>query len=52
MHHTIENIPDVNKESKYKRQKKQLKNITGTSNSFKPIKIKKNSIKKKYETWK
>ena len=52
MHHTIENIPDVNKESKYKWQKKHLENLTGTSNSFKPIKIKKNSIKKKYETWK
>ena len=51
MHHTIDKIPDI-KTSKYSWQKKHLENQTGTSNSFKPIKIRKNSIKKKYETWK
>jgi len=29
-----------------------LANQTGTTNSFKPVKIKKNDIKKKYEIWK
>ena len=32
--------------------KKHLENKTGTNKSFKPIKIRKNDIKKKYETWK
>ena len=32
--------------------KKHLENQTGTNNSYKPIKIRKNNIKKKYETWK
>jgi NADH:ubiquinone oxidoreductase subunit len=51
MHHTIDKIPN-NKDMKYLWQKKHLENQTGTSNSFKPVKIKKNDIKKKYETWK
>tara|TARA_B100001057_G_scaffold387380_1_gene394542 strand:+ start:93 stop:443 length:351 start_codon:yes stop_codon:yes gene_type:complete len=51
MHHTIDKIPD-NKDTKYSWQKKHLENQTGTSNSFKPVKIRKNTIKKKYETWK
>ena len=51
MHHTIDKIPD-NKVNKYPWQKRHLENQTGTSNSFKPIKISKNNIKKKYETWK
>ena len=51
MHHTIDKIPD-NKVSKYTWQKKHLENQTGTSNSFKPVKISKKNIKKKYETWK
>ena len=51
MHHTIDKIPD-NKASKYSWQKKHLENQTGTSNSFKPVKISKSNIKKKYETWK
>ena len=51
MHYTIDKIPD-NKEAKYVWQKKHLENQTGTKNSFKPIKIRKNDIKKKYETWK
>ena len=51
IHHTIDKTPNK-KEIKYSWQKKHLENQTGTSNSFKPIKIRKNSIKKKYETWK
>ena len=51
MHHTIDKIPD-NKEIKHSWQKKHLENQTGTPNSFKPVKIRKNEIKKKYETWK
>ena len=51
MHHTIDKIPD-NKDNKYSWQKQHLENQTGTSNSFKPIKIRKNNIQKKYETWK
>ena len=51
MHHTIDKIPDI-KTSKYSWQKKHLENQTGTNNSYKPVKIKKNEIKKKYETWK
>ena len=51
MHYTINKIPH-NKEAKYVWQKKHLENQTGTKNSFKPIKIRKNDIKKKYETWK
>ena len=51
MHYTIDKIPD-NKGVKYVWQKKHLENQTGTKNSFKPVKIRKNDIKKKYETWK
>ena len=51
MHHTIDKIPDK-KKIKYLWQKKHLENQTGTSNSHKPVKITKNSVKKKYETWK
>ena len=51
MHHTIDKIPDNSKE-KYIWQKKHLENKTGTKDSYKPIKIKKNSTIKKYETWK
>ena len=51
MHHTIDKIPD-SKETKYLWQKKHLENQTGTKNSFKPVKIRKSEISKKYETWK
>ena len=37
---------------KYSWQKKHKENKTGTKESFRPIKIKKDNIKKKYETWK
>ena len=49
--HTIDKIPD-SKDFKHLWQKKHLENQTGTNNSFKPFKIRKNDIKKKYETWK
>ena len=51
IHHTVDKIPDK-KDKKYIWQKKHLENQTGTNNSYKPVKIKKNEIKKKYETWK
>ena len=51
IHHTIDKIPDKNNK-KYSWQKKHLQNQTGTHNSFKPVKIAKNNLKKKYDTWK
>ena len=51
MHHTIDKIPDI-KDKKYSWQKSHLENQTGSKNSHKPIKIKKNDIQKKYKTWK
>jgi NADH:ubiquinone oxidoreductase subunit len=51
IHHTIDKIPEKN-DKKYFWQKKHAENQTGSENSYKPIKIKKNNIKKKYETWK
>ena len=52
MHHTVDKIPDIKKNMKYSWQKKHLENQTGTINSYKPVKIKKKEIKKKYESWK
>ena len=53
IHHTVEKAPDPNiKDIKYLWQKKHLENQTGTINKFKPVKIRKNEIKKKYESWK
>jgi len=51
MHHTIDNIPDY-KDTKYKWQKNHVENKTGSQESYKPTKIKKNDNYKKYETWK
>ena len=51
IHHTIDKIPDNNTQ-KFYWQKKHLENQTGTINSHKPVKIRKTSIKKNYETWK
>ena len=51
MHHTIDKIPN-SKDEKHAWQKDHLENQTGTSNSFKPVKIRKFGDKKKYETWK
>ena len=45
-------IPSDNEKKKYSWQKKHVENRTGTKDSYKPTKIKKNSIKKKYEAWK
>ena len=52
MHHTTDKIPDYKETKKFKWQKTHVGNQTGTKNSYKPIKIKKDQIKKKYETWK
>ena len=52
MHHTIDKIPEDKDKKKYSWQKKHTENQTGTKYSYKPTKIKKNDIKKKYETWK
>jgi NADH:ubiquinone oxidoreductase subunit len=52
IHHTTDKIPEENNKARYLWQKKHLENQTGSSNSHKPTKIKKNDIKKKYETWK
>ena len=51
MHHTIDKVPDKNVK-KFRWQKKHLENRTGSKNSYKPIKIRKNNNDKKYETWK
>ena len=52
MHHTIDKVPDEKNEKKYSWQKDHSENKTGTKESYKPVKIAKNNIKKKYETWK
>ena len=51
IHHTVNNIPNENNNKKYNWQKQHSENMTGTKKSFKPIKIRKNDIKKKYDTW-
>ncbi len=51
MHHTIDKIPDQN-DKKFVWQKKHMNNKTGSSEAYKPIKIKKNDEIKKYKTWK
>ena len=52
IHHTIDKVPEEEVKKKYLWQKQHLANQTGSKNSYKPIKIKKDYIKKKYETWK
>ena len=52
MHHTVDKAPIENETKKFSWQKKHLENKTGTRNSYKPIKIRKDEVKKKYETWK
>lgn len=53
IHHTTNKIPnDKTNIKKYDWQKKHLENKTGTNNSYKPTKIKKDAIKKKYDAWK
>ena len=51
MHHTNDKVPSEN-DSKYVWQKEHSENRTGTTKSYKPVKIKKESNHKKYETWK
>lgn len=51
IHHTIDKIPDKSVK-KFKWQKKHLENRTGSKDSYKPIKIRKNINEKKYESWK
>ena len=51
MHHTLDKIPDGNIK-KYLWQKDHSENKTGTKDAYKPIKIKKNNVKKKYDSWK
>jgi len=51
MHHTIDKIPHKD-QKKYIWQKIHLENKTGTIDSYKPTKIKRNNKLKKYETWK
>ena len=51
IHHTVNKIPNQD-EKKYFWQKEHLENKTGSKDSFKPIKIKKDEKFKKYETWK
>jgi len=52
IHHTTDKVPGKEVEKKYLWQKQHQENLTGTKNSYKPIKIKKDGTKKKYETWK
>ena len=52
MHHTIDKIPDKDDfKKKYEWEKNTLKTLR-TDKRHKPIKIKKNEIKKKYVSWK
>tara|TARA_A100001015_G_scaffold207348_1_gene231869 strand:+ start:3986 stop:4330 length:345 start_codon:yes stop_codon:yes gene_type:complete len=52
MHYTTDKIPDNKKDIKFSWQKNHLENQTGTTNNFKPVKITKDNLKKKYDTWK
>ena len=52
MHHTTNNIPNPQKDSKkYAWQKDHKENKTGTNERYKPIKIAKVKVNKKYESW-
>lgn len=51
IHHTIDKIPDEN-EIKYLWQKSHLANRTGSKDSYRPTKIKRDDKPEKYETWK
>ena len=51
MHHTIDKIP-IDNEEKYIWQKDHLDNKTGSQDSYRPVKIKKQDELKRYETWK
>tara|TARA_A100001011_G_scaffold231995_1_gene239953 strand:- start:3278 stop:3655 length:378 start_codon:yes stop_codon:yes gene_type:complete len=51
MHHTINEPPKKNTK-KYLWEKQHSENLTGTINSYRPNRISKSNLKKKYETWK
>ena len=51
MHHTI-NEPPLDNKKKYLWQKNHTENMTGTIDAYKPTKIVKKNIEKKYESWK
>ena len=51
MHHTIDKIPNKD-DKKFSWQKKHSENKTGSTESYKPAKIKKDNQLKKYKTWK
>ena len=52
MHHTIDKIPTKIAEKKYHWQKDHEENKTGTKQRHQPVKIKKNNLNKRYDTWK
>ena len=52
MHHTINKTQMKKILKNILGKKSHRENKTGTKESYKPIKIKKSEIKKKYETWK
>jgi len=52
IHHTVDKTPEITDKKKYLWQKEKLENQTGSKNSHKPARIKKDNIKKKYATWK
>ena len=52
IHHTIDKIPNYKNNKKYLWQKNHSENKTGTKYRHKPIKINKDDVQKKYETWK
>ena len=52
MHHTTNNVPTPQKDiKKYAWQKDHKENKTGTNERYKPIKIVKDKVNKKYESW-
>ncbi len=51
IHHTTDKVPSEN-DSKFFWQKEHSENKTGTSKSYRPVKIKKENNLKNYETWK
>ena len=52
MHRTTNVVPDMKSSKKYDWQKGHQENKTGSRDAYKPTKIKKGNIVKKYETWK
>ena len=51
IHHTVDELPKL-ETKKHDWEKKHSENLTGSINSYKPNKIKKNIDLKKYENWK